>query len=634
MSQLKQIGAMTRLNIRLQLTDPAPTLILTVIPLVLIPFMMPAFKSMLLADGYAGVTGAEQAVPSIAILFSFLAVQNIIGSFFNERSWGTWERLEASPTSRASILTGKALVAFLMQTVQIAVVLALGALDLRVSTDRVSRCARRDSPQFFGGPVGARRRARTVVAQPRRGPVPVEHHRHAGGRHRRFFLHGLFVPRLGAARRAPVPRLLGDHRDSRGEPGRGETCRRRGADRRPVGFLRGDRGAGTDTVPVSQGVMTTEAESPCRRHASARYRETSSCRARSTWSTRRGSPLCLCGLWESASASPRPLFIAISPTRLRSWRVSPSRSGASRSSPSWTAWTPGRSASAATPTHEASEPTEGTPASPLLAYMRAYAHCLASTLRSHPGAVMLLLTHPMSTPEQLVAPGARVRDAGPARFHAECGHAGAGQRGVDLHDGLRRRRGRSARGRLPRAARPTCRPRAPRSIPRTRRRCARSSRISWTAATTSTPSLSGAWRRSCAAGTEANRPALRPRARCARLRPGRLVPRAALGSPRSGRVHRRGVRAARAMSAGLGARTVRPQRAFSTASALNWRSNTRPGTIDLGDLIGQGVHHRVLPAVVHEDAGARQELGNVEAGRAGHRRGPPATWTASGTPAT
>ena len=123
MSQLKQLGAMTRLNIRLQLTDPAPTLILTVIPLVLIPFMMPAFKSMLLADGYSGVTGAEQAVPSIAILFSFLAVQNIISSFFNERSWGTWERLEASPTSRASIL-----VAFLMQTVQIAVVLALGAL--------------------------------------------------------------------------------------------------------------------------------------------------------------------------------------------------------------------------------------------------------------------------------------------------------------------------------------------------------------------------------------------------------------------------------------------------------------------------------------------------------------------------
>ena len=138
MSQLKQIGAMTRLNIRLQLTDPAPTLILTVIPLVLIPFMMPAFKSMLLADGYAGVTGAEQAVPSIAILFSFLAVQNIIGSFFNERSWGRPDR--GCPRARRP--------------------------HLRVSADRVSRRARRDSSQFFGGPVGARRRARAVVSQP------------------------------------------------------------------------------------------------------------------------------------------------------------------------------------------------------------------------------------------------------------------------------------------------------------------------------------------------------------------------------------------------------------------------------------------------------------------------------------
>ena len=52
---------------------------------------------------------------------------------------------------------------------------------------------------------------------------------------------------------------------------------------------------------------------------------------------------------------------------------------------------------AATPAHAVSETTEDSPASPLLTYMRTYAHCLASTLRSHPGAVMLLLTHPMSS---------------------------------------------------------------------------------------------------------------------------------------------------------------------------------------------------------------------------------------------
>ena len=54
-----------------------------------------------------------------------------------------------------------------------------------------------------------------------------------------------------------------------------------------------------------------------------------------------------------------------------------------------------------TPTPTASEPPEDALTSPLVIYMRTYAHCLASTLRSHPGAVMLLLTHPMSTPEQL-----------------------------------------------------------------------------------------------------------------------------------------------------------------------------------------------------------------------------------------
>ena len=40
------------------------------------------------------------------------------------------------------------------------------------------------------------------------------------------------------------------------------------------------------------------------------------------------------------------------------------------------------------------------PSSRLMAYMREYAHCLATTLRSHPGTVMLVLTHPTSTPEQ------------------------------------------------------------------------------------------------------------------------------------------------------------------------------------------------------------------------------------------
>ena len=68
---LKKFAAIVRLNIRLQLMDPTPTLILSIFPLVMIPFMEPAFKSMLLSDGYTNVTGVEQAIPGMAIFFSF-----------------------------------------------------------------------------------------------------------------------------------------------------------------------------------------------------------------------------------------------------------------------------------------------------------------------------------------------------------------------------------------------------------------------------------------------------------------------------------------------------------------------------------------------------------------------------------
>ena len=64
----------------------------------------------------------------MAVLFSFLSVQTIINSFINEHACGTWPRLAASATPRGAVLAGKALVAYLLQFVQVLAVLALGAL--------------------------------------------------------------------------------------------------------------------------------------------------------------------------------------------------------------------------------------------------------------------------------------------------------------------------------------------------------------------------------------------------------------------------------------------------------------------------------------------------------------------------
>jgi ABC-2 type transport system permease protein len=101
---------------------------MTIIPIVLTPFMIPGNRSTLIAEGYTHANGAEQAVPGFAILFSFFSVQLIVQMFFNEQHWGTWTRLRLSSASMADIIIGKAGVAFILQLLQTGVVLLAGSV--------------------------------------------------------------------------------------------------------------------------------------------------------------------------------------------------------------------------------------------------------------------------------------------------------------------------------------------------------------------------------------------------------------------------------------------------------------------------------------------------------------------------
>lgn len=120
--------AVVRLGALLQLRDAGLVVLMTLTPLVLMPFMIPACKTMLVSEGYAAATGAEQAVPGMATLFSFLSVQVIVQSFFREHTWGTWPRLRASAATAAEVVLGKVTVAYAVQAVQLLVVLALGSV--------------------------------------------------------------------------------------------------------------------------------------------------------------------------------------------------------------------------------------------------------------------------------------------------------------------------------------------------------------------------------------------------------------------------------------------------------------------------------------------------------------------------
>jgi ABC-2 type transport system permease protein len=115
-------------NLKLLLADPAPMVVTTLMPLVLMAFLQGTGRAVLEAEGYAGVTGAEQVVPGMAVLFAFFGVTYLGMGFFAEHGWGTWERLRSSPARLFEILVGKLLPSGLVILAQVAVLFGAGAL--------------------------------------------------------------------------------------------------------------------------------------------------------------------------------------------------------------------------------------------------------------------------------------------------------------------------------------------------------------------------------------------------------------------------------------------------------------------------------------------------------------------------
>ncbi|KRL37951.1 multidrug ABC transporter permease [Liquorilactobacillus uvarum DSM 19971] len=98
------------------------------IPLIMAPFMLPAAKNQLVAEGYLAANGSEQVIPGLAILFSFFSIQLIIQMFFDETKWNTWDRQQISATSLTEIITGKVFVSYLIQLFQLTAVILISSL--------------------------------------------------------------------------------------------------------------------------------------------------------------------------------------------------------------------------------------------------------------------------------------------------------------------------------------------------------------------------------------------------------------------------------------------------------------------------------------------------------------------------
>jgi ABC-2 type transport system permease protein len=121
-------AAVARQDLRILRSDPAFLVVMTVMPLVVMAFIKPAFRASLLLNGVEGVNGAEQAVPGTSVMFSFFLLGNLGFGVFREHAWNTWERLRASPASTPEIMVGKVVVPLATLLVQLAVLFGVGGV--------------------------------------------------------------------------------------------------------------------------------------------------------------------------------------------------------------------------------------------------------------------------------------------------------------------------------------------------------------------------------------------------------------------------------------------------------------------------------------------------------------------------
>lgn len=106
--------------------DPSTIVFMLIMPILMTALMRPLYQAALVQEGVTGATGAEHAVPGMAVAFAAFSVGFSGFAFFREHGWGTWERLRASAASPADIMAGKLLPVFLVTVLQIGLLLGLG----------------------------------------------------------------------------------------------------------------------------------------------------------------------------------------------------------------------------------------------------------------------------------------------------------------------------------------------------------------------------------------------------------------------------------------------------------------------------------------------------------------------------
>ena len=111
---------------RLARKDPVPNILFIFLPLLGMVLMKGVFQPALATEDLRDPSGAEQAVPGLAIAFGFLFISAVIHNFFREHAWGTWDRLRASQATLAELVFGKMTFAFALGLFQFLCTFVIG----------------------------------------------------------------------------------------------------------------------------------------------------------------------------------------------------------------------------------------------------------------------------------------------------------------------------------------------------------------------------------------------------------------------------------------------------------------------------------------------------------------------------
>lgn len=119
--------AIARKDLELLGRDPVVPVLLLIMPIVVTSVIRSTLGHVLRSQGYPHATGAEQAVPGIALMFAIFMVAYGGQSFIREHIWATWPRLRAMPIRPSEIMVGKVLPILLLLCAQQVVLFGAGA---------------------------------------------------------------------------------------------------------------------------------------------------------------------------------------------------------------------------------------------------------------------------------------------------------------------------------------------------------------------------------------------------------------------------------------------------------------------------------------------------------------------------